>query len=181
MKYKKLICFDFDKTLCNTIEPEEGISIWKEKTGFDYPHIRVNKGVETIGWWSKPETLDLNIFDTQLNKPVYDEYLKAVSDSDNFVILATGRLERLRKEVELILDRYNLSFKGIFLNKGGDTFTFKKTLFERLISELEPEEFIMYDDRQSHLIEFEKWAKTMSCDITIIDVVNMKTIKIINK
>jgi hypothetical protein len=172
MKYKKLICFDFDKTLCHTSEPVEGKIIWKEKTGYDYPHI---------GWWSKKETLDLSIFDTPLNKPVYSEYLKAVSDSDNFVILATGRIEELRKEVEKILNKYNLSFDGVFLNKGGDTFTFKRRLFERLISELQPEEFIMYDDRQLHLIEFEEWAKTMPCDVTINDVINMKTTKIKNR
>lgn len=173
MEYKKLICFDFDKTLCNTSEPEEGKIIWKEKTGYDYPHV---------GWWSKPETLDLKIFDTPLNKPVYSEYLKAVSDSDNFVILATGRIERLRKEVESVLNKYNLSFDGIFLKRGpGDTFYFKRTLFERLISELQPEEFIMYDDREEHLVDFKEWAKTMPCDVTIIDVVNMTTTKIKNK
>ena len=172
MEYKKLICFDFDKTLCHTSEPEEGKIIWKEKTGKDYPHV---------GWWGKPETLDLEIFDTPLNKSVYDEYLKAVSESDNFVILATGRIEKLRNEVEKILNKYNLSFDGVFLNNGGDTFTFKRKLFERLISELQPEEFIMYDDREAHLEEFEKWAKTMPCNVTINDVINMTTIKIKNR
>ncbi len=172
MKYKKLVCFDFDNTLCNTMGPDQGKVIWKEKTGENWPYV---------GWWSKPETLDFKVFDTPLNKPVYSEYLKAVSDSDNFVILATGRIEKLRKEVEKVLNKYNLSFDGVFLNNGGDTFTFKRKLFERLISELQPEEFIMYDDREEHLVDFKEWAKTMPCDVTIIDVVNMTTTKIKNK
>ena len=78
--------------------------------------------------------------------------------------------------------KVKLSFDGIFLKRGpGDTFYFKRTLFERLISELQPEEFIMYDDREEHLVDFKEWAKTMPCDVTIIDVVNMTTTKIKNK
>jgi len=170
MKYKKLICFDFDATLFHTALEDEGKIIWKEKTGYDYPHI---------GWWSKPETLDLGVFDIPLNRPVYDEYLKAVSDSENFVILATGRLEKLRPQVEAILNKNNLSFDGVFCKRGpGDTLYFKTKLFEKFITELQPEEFIMYDDRQLHLIEFEEWAKTIDCKVTIIDVVNMTTKKI---
>jgi FMN phosphatase YigB (HAD superfamily) len=173
MKYKKLICFDFDATLFHTALEDEGKVIWKEKTGYDYPHK---------GWWSKPETLDTTIFDTPLNRPVYNEYLKAVSDSENFVILATGRIERLRPQVEAILNKNNLSFDGVFLKRGpGDTLYFKTKLFETFIKELQPEEFIMYDDREEHLVEFKEWAKTMPCDVTIIDVVTMTTTKIKNK
>jgi hypothetical protein len=170
MKYKKLICFDFDATLFHTALEDEGRVIWKEKTGETWPYV---------GWWSKPETLDTTIFDTPLNREVYDEYLKAVSDSENFVILATGRIERLRPQVEAILNKNNLSFDGVFCKRGpGDTFYFKKTLFETLINDLKPDEFIMYDDRQLHLIEFEEWAKTIDCKVTIIDVVNRTTKKI---
>jgi hypothetical protein len=38
--------------------------------------------------------------------------------------------------------------------------------------------FIMYDDRHLHIIEFEKWAKTIDCKITIVDVINKKITKI---
>ena len=173
MKYRKLISFDFDATLFHTALEDEGKTIWKEKTGEKWPYV---------GWWSKPETLDTTIFDTPLNRPVYNEYLKAVSDSDNFVILATGRIERLRPQVEAILNKNNLSFDGVFLKRGpGDTLYFKTKLFETFITELKPEEFIMYDDGEEHLVEFKEWAKTMPCDVTIIDVVSMTTTKIKNK
>ncbi len=173
MEYKKLICFDFDATLFHTALEEDGKVIWQEKTGEKWPYL---------GWWSKPETLDLGIFETPINEKVYKEYLKAVSDSDNFVILATGRIERLRKQVETILNKHNLAFDRVFLKTGpGNTYYFKRTLFERLINELNPEEFIMYDDREEHIVEFKEWAKTMPCNITIIDVVNMITTKFNNK
>jgi len=165
----KLVCFDLDDTLCHTMKPEEGKPIWKEKTGEDWPHR---------GWWSKPETLDLDIFDTKVNPYVYEEYLKAVSDPDNYVICATGRVEKLRPEVEKLLSEKNLAFDAIYLNTGGDTFNFKCRLFEKLIRKLGVSEFTMYDDRELHLIEFKKWAKTINCKIKIVDVINKKITKI---
>jgi hypothetical protein len=169
MSVKKLVCFDFDDTLCNTVKHDDGKVIWKEKFGVEFPHR---------GWWSKSESLDMDIFPVTINSYVHQEYLN-VSEPDNHVILVTGRIEKLRPEVEAVLDNLNLSFDGVYLNTGGDTLRFKIRLFERLISELQPDEFIMYDDRELHLIEFEKWAETIDCKITIIDVKN-KTTKIFN-
>ena len=170
MEYNKLICFDFDDTLCHTPLPEGGKEIWYEKTGTEWPHR---------GWWSKPESLDLEIFDIPVNKWVYQKYLQAVTDDSAYLILATGRIEALRKEVELVLNHHNLSFDEVYLNFGGDTFSFKTRLFENLISKIQPQEFIMYDDRQEHLPKFEEWALTQPCIVTIVDVVN-KTTKTFN-
>lgn len=168
---KKIVCFDFDDTLCHTIKPEEGLKIWRDKFGTEWPHIHG----DVIGWWSKPETLDLDIFDTKLNDFVHSAYLDAVADEDNLVICATGRLERLREEVTTILDKFDLKFDGVFLNRKGDTFRFKTELFKSMIEKHKPDEFIMYDDRESHLAMFEEWATTIDCKITIVDVVNKTT------
>ena len=65
-KIKKLISFDFDDTLFHTPLPEEGKKIWKQKTGKDWPHSR--------GWWSKPESLDTEIFDIPINLNIYEKY-----------------------------------------------------------------------------------------------------------
>ena len=166
MKYNKIVSFDFDDTLCHTPLPETGKDIWKEKTGFDWPHR---------GWWSKPESLDIEVFDIPVNEWVYQKYLEAVTDESTYLILATGRIEPLRKEVELVLNHHNLSFDDVFLNFGGDTFTFKTRLFENLIKKYEPEEFIMYDDRQEHLPRFCEWAETQPCKVVVVDVVNKVT------
>lgn len=172
MNMKKLVSFDFDDTLFFTPKPEEGKIIWKEVTGIEWGYG---------GWWGKAETLDMNVFDIKLNDFVYDEYLKYIG-ADNHVILATGRLDSrkvsLKNEVNAILDANKLSFDGVYLNTGIDTFDFKSRLFERLINEVKPDEFIMYDDRQLHLIKFEEWAKTIDCKVTIVDVVNKKITKI---
>ena len=160
MRTKKLISFDFDDTLVKTPLPEEGKIVWKEKTGTDWPHR---------GWWSKPESLDMEIFDIPLNKHIYKEYETALSDPENYIVLATGRITKLRDEVDIILDHYGLDFDEIHLNPGTDTYEFKKQLFSDLIDNLQPEEYIMYDDRDEHLERFVKWAKTLPCKTTIID------------
>lgn len=185
-----LYSFDFDDTLCHTMLPEPGKSIWLEKTGTQWPHR---------GWWSKSETIDPDIFETPKNDWVYEEYLNASKDTDSLRILATGRLQKvpnMRENIEKIINRHNLSFdeiwviesnddsqrgngkNGIYLNWGGDTFDFKTTLFEKLINITNCEHFVMYDDRQEHLIRFEEWALTQNCKVTIVDVVNKQKITI---
>ncbi len=174
MEYKRLISFDFDDTLCLTPNPEEGKTIWKEKTGTDWPYG---------GWWGKSESLDLDIFDIPVNPWVYSEYLKATSDPENYVILATGRLKKapgMLENVNKILLKHNLSFDEIHLNWGGDTFKFKTTLFEQLIQKLGVDEFVMYDDREEHLVRFNEWATEHPVDVTVVDVVT-KQIKKHNK
>lgn len=167
---KKITCFDLDKTLLFTPEPELGKKIFKDKTGLDYPHT---------GWWGRKETLDTNIFDIPLNPWVYKKYLHEISLDNNIVILATGRIEPLRKQVERLLAENNLSFEGVYLNTGHDTYAFKTKLFEEFINKYSPDRFTMYDDRQEHLHRFRQWAKHQKCEIQIIDVIN-KTDEIFN-
>jgi hypothetical protein len=174
MKYKKLISFDFDKTLFFTPEPELGKDIFLEKTGTDWPHR---------GWWGKPETLDLKIFEIPKNDWVYSKFVEFSKSNENFIILATGRLKKvegMRDNIDKILEENNIVFDQVYLNWGGDTLKFKIKLFEQKIESLGVEEFIMFDDRQEHLIEFEKWAEVQNIKITIIDVVN-KTEKTFNR
>lgn len=160
MKYKRLITFDFDDTLFKTPTPHEGKEIWKDVTGKEWPHR---------GWWSKRESLDTEIFDIPLNPPIYKQYLKAISDPENYVVLATGRIEPLRAEVEDILLSNDLEFQEIHLNHGTDTYDFKRDLFTRLINKIKPELYVMYDDREEHLVRFREWADTLPCKTIIVD------------
>lgn len=166
MAYKRLISFDFDDTLCHTPKPEEGEIIWKEKTGTDWPYN---------GWWGRSESIDPEIFYIPLNQWVYKKYLEAVSDPDNYVILATGRLrkkEGMLENVMKILNQHNLSFDEIHLNWGGDTYNFKTKLFEEKIEELGVKEFVMYDDRHEHLVRFNEWAADHHVTVKVVDVIN---------
>lgn len=166
MKYKKLISFDFDKTLFFTPEPELSKDIFLEKTGNQWPHR---------GWWGKPETIDLDIFEIPINEWVHEFFLNHSNNEEDFVILATGRLNKvdgMRDNINKILEKNNIEFDEVHLNWGGDTLKFKIKLFEQKIKSLGVEEFVMFDDRESHLIEFEEWAKEQNIKVTIVDVVN---------
>ncbi len=172
--YQTLYSFDFDDTLIHTMMPEPGMVIWEKKTGTKWPYT---------GWWSKVETLDMSIFDQPLNKWTYKKYLDAKDDPTGYLILATGRLDTvdgMRKAVMKILDHYQLTFDEVFLNWGGDTYKFKKTLFEKMILKTGCRHFVMYDDRAGHMPLFENWAKEQLCTVTVVDVVN-KTMKTFNK
>jgi hypothetical protein len=182
-----LYSFDFDDTLFHTMLPNPGEKIWQEKTGEVWPHR---------GWWSKPETLDIEIFDTPKNDWTYKEYLKTTEETDSLRILATGRLQKvpgMRENIEKIINEHNFSFdeiwvinsddekqkgngkNGIYLNWGGDTFAFKTELFSKLIEITGCDAFVMYDDREEHLPRFEEWAQTIEIPVTIVDVVRKTT------
>jgi len=160
--YKNVDIFDFDGTLFYTPDFYEGKEIWEKKKGIVWPYN---------GWASKPESLDLEVFYIPLNMYVYNKYLKSISDSETLTVLATGRLVRLRAEIDKILDFHGLKFDQIELNPNSNTFRFKTRLFTNLINEHKPEVFTIYDDHHSNLVEWEnKWAPTMGTQINIIDV-----------
>lgn len=166
---KTLYSFDFDDTLCYTKRPAEGMPEWEAKTGLKWPYN---------GWWSKSETLDPDIFYTPKNEWVYQKYLEAVADENSYIIMATGRLAKvkgMRENIDKILNQHNLSFDEIHLNWGGDTYRFKTKLFEDLIKKTKCDHFVMYDDRIEHLSKFEDWAREQLVKITIVNVVNKKS------
>lgn len=174
MKHKKIVCFDFDDTFFHTPKPEDGKKIWFEKTGEHWAHK---------GWWGKSETIDLDIFDIPLNNWVYERYLEVISEPETFTMMVTGRLKKIpgmRENIDKIFEKNGLEFDEVHLNWGSDTLKFKIKLFEEKIEALGVEEFIMFDDRQEHLPEFEKWADEQDIKVTVVDVVN-KTKKTFEK
>ena len=172
--YTKLIVFDFDGTMFHTPEPHEGRRVWREKTGFEFPHT---------GWWGKAESLNTEVFYIPANEWVLARYKEATADPDAYVIMATGRLQKsqgMRKNIDKILEQNNITFDEIWLNWGGDTYNFKTRLFEQKMKELKVKELTMYDDRHEHLVKFKQWAVGQRADINIVDVVNKKITTIEN-
>lgn len=96
---KKLIAFDFDATLINSPMPDTGKEIWKEKTGVDYPHK---------GWWGRVESLNTDVFDIKAFPNVLNILNKDVRNPETYVIILTSRIEKLRPEVQNILDINNI-------------------------------------------------------------------------
>lgn len=153
--------FDFDGTLFLTPTPDEGKSFWKEKTGEEWPYI---------GWWSKAETLNDKIFDIPLNKPVYD-ICKSVH-RNHITFLVTGRLKKspgMTESVKKLLEREDIEMSGIYLSTG-ETYSFKKALFEKMLDFYKPDKLFLYDDRVKHIEKFRIWASEREEEISFVDV-----------
>ena len=157
---KKVTVFDFDGTLIYTAESSQEN---RDKVFDKY-------GYNGRGWWSRKESLDVDIFYPTKNEWIVKKYEEAKADPNTIVILMTGRLIQLEGEVQKILEFHGLKFDRIHCNTGGDTYTFKLRKFEALLREFAYAELTMYDDRTEHVLEFQKWAPRTKRVVNIIHV-----------
>ena len=162
----ELVSYDFDETLIHSPGPDEGIRQWEFRSSLKWP---------TRGWWGQAESLNTNFLEFPVNGWTYKRLSMDMEDPNKHVFIATGRMAKLEKYVRHILEINGIYIDEVYCNTGGDTFTFKCRLFERMISKHKPERFTMYDDRQEHLSKFRDWADKQSVKVDVVDVVN-KTI-----
>ena len=108
---KRLAIYDFDGTLIDSPEPEVGKIQWEEKMGEPYPHK---------GWWGRKESLNTEVFDI---KPFPNILSKLNSDlkSNSHVIILTSRMEKLRPELENILNLNNIQVDEVIMKRGAET------------------------------------------------------------
>lgn len=150
-KIQKLAVFDFDGTLLDTPLPENGMEIYKIKTGHEWPYK---------GWWGREESLDPTIFDIKPIGSVISDYKKESSDQNTGVIMLTGRITKLADKVKSLLDSNGLTFDGYFYNGGGSTDTEKIKTLNKLLVDYPNIRFIeVWDDRVPHIPIFEQWGK----------------------
>lgn len=150
-KITKISVFDFDGTLVDTPLPDEGKIKYKEKTGTDWPHR---------GWWGKPESLDMDIFDMPEISEVISAYHEEKAKSGVLVVMMTGRVPQLSKYVEHILKSKNLSFDKYIYNNGGSTDQSKIKSLESMLKEYPSVESVeMWDDRLTHIPIFNQWGE----------------------
>jgi hypothetical protein len=140
---KKLSVFDFDGCLIDSPMPETGKIIWHEKTGLKYPYK---------GWWSKPESLNNNIFSIKPFPNVLNILNKEKTDSQTFVMILTSRLEKLRPQVEKILTDNNIVVDKL------DMKSEEKTKGEKILEYIKQfpdlSEIDVYDDRNSDIVGY---------------------------
>jgi len=155
----KIAIFDFDGTLVNTPHPDSGKKEWEEKTGKEYPHI---------GWWSKRESLNTDIFDIQSIKSTIVDYFAETDDPNTLVIMLTGRLPQQAEQVEKILNDRGLVFDEYHYKGNGATLNSKINTIKSLLNRYPNVDFIeMYEDREPHAISFEEWGKENGVNIKV--------------
>ena len=144
--YTKIIFVDFDNTLAQTPEPEEGKKIWKEKTGKSYPHT---------GWWGRTESLDLNVFDIELHPEIKKRINKDIEDENTFVVLLSSRLIKLRPRIIKILDKHDINVDLVSLKYGGND---KVDRVKKILKDFpNVKDLVFYDDRDKELDLFKQY------------------------
>lgn len=96
---KKISFYDFDSTLVDSPQPEWGKTKWEEKKGVEYPHI---------GWWGKPESLDLDVFSVKPINSVVELIKKDIKDPHTYVVILTSRIHKLEDTVRAFLEKIHI-------------------------------------------------------------------------
>lgn len=150
VEIEKLYIFDMDNTILKNPQKEDCERVWLEKFGTKWPYQ---------GVYSKPESLDFNIFNIPTIPHVIEKYNEVKDENNIHNVILTGRLIKLKNEVMNLLNYHNLYFDEYLLNNKGDTLTFKLFEIERLVKEFaNVKEIFIYDDRVEHLPRFKELA-----------------------
>jgi hypothetical protein len=165
---KKLCVFDFDNTLMRTPTRKEGIKNWEDFYDEQYT---------SKSWWSKPESLDLEVFKDFIkpNEDVLFDFRRNISKKDTWVIMLTHRLPELKNEVNKVLNKFDIEFddqlfrRSFFLTKADDLDEYI-TRFKNL------KEIEIWEDRESEIDILKKWAYRvepwLNIDIKINEIKN---------
>jgi len=136
----RLAGFDFDNTLFRSPDRPPGWDFewWANPISLGRPCVPDKPGSD---WW---------------NSSIVGEAKKAISDSDTYAIMMTGRIDkRFRWRVPELLKQAGLSFDEVHLNPGGDTLGFKKKkIYDTLrkFPAIDTVEF--WEDRSEHMPAF---------------------------
>ena len=135
---KELAAYDFDSTLFKSPTPETGKILWKEKTKTDWPYI---------GWWSKAESLDLNVFDIKPNQEIIDHYFIDKNKGID-IILLTSRLRQLANSVLAVCNKYDVTFKHAYFKHLNLE---KPDILHKIAIDGNYDVVYFYDDRQKEI------------------------------
>lgn len=144
-KIVKFYAIDFDGTLGDSPMPDVGKKIYKEKTGKDYPHK---------GWWGRPESLDIEMFDIKPFKTLLNIVNEANADSNSYVIILTSRMEKLRPQLQAVLDANNIKVDKLDMKKSEKTKGDKVLEYIKQFPDLK--EVNVYDDRDTDIASYKE-------------------------
>ena len=156
---KKISIFDFDGTLVDSPKPEDGIPIWEEVNGYEYPFKT---------WWDRVESLDQEVFDIDTIESTIYDYNEEYGNEDTLVIMLTGRLSKFRDTVKKILYSKGLVFDEYHFKDIDNTLLSKVNKIEELLHRYpNVEEIEMWEDRKHHAKAFEIWGETNGIPINV--------------
>lgn len=155
MKNIKLGFWDFDGTMFSSPLPDPGKLLWTQYHEKPYPHI---------GWWSKPESLDLDVFAIQPREIAYNAYLKYKNDPNAINYILTSRMPKLKPQLKAILDKHDIIMHDILCANG------RLTKGERIMEILDMHnsdravicEINVWDDRNKEIVTIEPYREYLN-------------------
>lgn len=141
---QRLAVFDFDGTLMDSPDPENGKQFWQDKMGYAYPHK---------GWWGRPESLDLDVFEIKPFPSVLLQLKKEIVLPNTYVVILTSRMEKLRPQVQAVLDANNIKVDKLDMKRAEGN---KGVKVLRYVAQMPDLKVInVYDDRDTDLLAYE--------------------------
>lgn len=140
---KSLCIMDFDGTLINSFSPEEGRPMWEKF---------YNKKLNFSGWWGRPESLDLNVFDIKPFSSVLKQLKEEQAKSDSYIVILTSRMEKLRPQVEDVLKTNNIVVDKLDMRKAEHDKGKKVLRYVEQFPELQ--EINVYEDRDTDITSY---------------------------
>ena len=140
----RLCAFDFDGTLIDSPQKESGKIQWSEKMGKPYSYQ---------GWWGRPESLDLNIFDIKTFPKVLSLLNKDILTPATYTIVLTSRQEKLRPQVQGVLDANNIHVDKLDMQRDQRTKGQKILDYTKKFPDLR--EINVYDDKGTDILSYE--------------------------
>jgi hypothetical protein len=164
---KRIVIFDWDGTLC--ISPEntdENRRIWESVTNRKWPY-------SGRGWWSKPETLDYEVFDIRLNDDVKRVAIESIADKETYTVILTGRMSLFSSKIKEIMRMNGIDdMDAYYFNDLHDTLQFKLKMLQSLKNEFPDVKIMeMWEDRVEHIPYFIEWGKGEYGDFFIMNIV----------
>ncbi len=147
---KRLAVYDFDGTLVDSPKPETGVKQWSDYYHEPYPY--------KAGWWSKPESLDLHVFNFNTFPIIVAKLRNDYSDDDTYVLILTARIEKLRPQVEAILKAKGIPYNALVMNSTG-TINKGDVIMNYMQKFPDLEEIDVYDDMQDKLDKLEEYTQ----------------------
>lgn len=156
----RIVVFDFDGTLFNTIDASYGRIIYRKKTGKDWQHS---------GWYNREESLDSSVFPITVNNKMKTEYDNAKKNDRNIVCLVSERPIKVKEKIEELLDKNGFKFDYMFYRESEeDYFQIKCNQIKKVMAaDNNINTLVVWEDKKFDVDRFKNWAKKFFQNIEI--------------
>ena len=156
----RIVVFDFDNTLFNTVDASYGRVIYRKKTGKNWEHN---------GWYNREESLDDSIFPIRVDYKIRSEYEKYKKNESDCVCMISERPVKVKDKIEYLLKKNDFDFDFCFYRESDeDYFKIKCDQIKKILSSNQNiNSIIIFDDKSFDVDRFKVWSKKFFQNIEV--------------